>query len=97
MVFDNSVLDKIGGFAPYRCAIDTDFMRRAEMAGIKIEQLKKAMYYRRSHGKALTKNPKTGMGSDFRKKQWSEMTENRERGIYKIIPETVELRHISWN
>ncbi len=94
MVFDNSVLEKIGGFAPFRCAIDTDFMRRAEMAGIEVQQLKKAMYYRRSHGKALTKNPVTGMRSDFRKKQWAEMTSNRQKGIYKIEPVTVELKEI---
>ena len=94
MTFTHDVIEAVGGFAPYRVAIDTDLMRRAEMAGYKITGVKNAVYYRRSHPKALTKDKKTGMKSPYRKKVWAEMTANRKRGIIKIKPQLVELKYV---
>jgi GT2 family glycosyltransferase len=91
MTFDHNVLQAVGGFQPYRCAIDTDFMRRAEMAGFRIHVIDKPLYLRRSHPKALTKRKETGMGSAYRKTVWNEMTAQRKKGVIKIKPVVVPL------
>ena len=95
MTFTHEVLEAVGGFPPYRCAGDTDLMRRAEMAGFTIHQMTgEALYYRRGHDKCLTKAISTRIGSDYRKKSWLKMTRDRERGIIKIKPEVVELGEV---
>src|SRR4030042_290706 len=64
MAFKHEVLDAVGGFRNYKCAADTDFLRRAEMAGYKILELKEPLNLRRSHPLALTKRTDTGMKSE---------------------------------
>lgn len=91
MSFKHEIIEAVGGFRNYRCAADTDFMRRVEMAGYTITKIPEGLYYRRAHARALTKRADTGMGSPYRKKVWAEMTEMRQRGIIKIKPATVEL------
>jgi len=91
MTFDHTVLQAVGGFQPYHCAIDTDLMRRAEMAGFRIHVIDKPLYLRRSHPKALTKRKETGMGSTYRKQVWNEMTAQRKKGVIKIKPVVVPL------
>jgi glycosyltransferase involved in cell wall biosynthesis len=92
MTFTRRVIETIGGFQLYRCAIDTDFLRRVEMAGFRIHELKEALYYRRSHPKALTRTVGTGMKSAYRKRVWAEMTMMRKNGIIKIKPILVKLK-----
>lgn len=84
MAFINPVLEAVGGFKPYQCAADTDFLKRVEMAGYKIHEIKEPLYLRRGHANALTKRADTGMGSPYRKQIWAEMTAQRERGEIKI-------------
>jgi len=91
MTFTHSLLEKLGGFQPYRCAGDTDFMHRAEMAGHNIGQISKGLYYRRRHPESLTRKGETCIGSEYRKRSWSEMCEMRNKGIIKIVPEIVRL------
>ena len=91
MTFTDEVLKAVGGFVAVRCAADTDFLRRIEMAGFSITKINEGLYYRRSHPGALTKKADTGMGSPYRKKVWSEMCAAREKGIFKIDPVTVKL------
>ena len=94
MTIPHSIIEAVGGFRHYRCAIDTDLMDRAKMAGFEIYPIKEGLYYRRAHAKALTRAPKTGMGSDYRKKSWAAMTAKRTRGIIKIDPVVVGLREV---
>jgi glycosyltransferase involved in cell wall biosynthesis len=89
--FDQYALDKVGGFQPYRCAGDTDFMRRLNMAGIDIHQVWEPFYFRRHHNKSVTKSGQTAFGGEYRKKVWHEMCEQRKQGIIKIKPEIVQL------
>ena len=91
MTFDNNVLQAVGGFQPFRCAIDTDLMRRAEMAGFRIHVIDKPLYLRRSHPKALTKAKDTKIGSAYRKTVWNEMCNQRKKGVVKIKPVVVPL------
>ncbi len=91
MVFKSEILQKVGGYKNYKCAADTDFLRRIEMAGYIIHKIKEPLYLRRSHPNALTKRKDTGMGSEYRKKVWEIMTAERKAGIIKINPVIVKL------
>jgi len=94
MTIPHRVIEYLGGFAHYRCAIDTDLMDRAKMAGFKIFPIKEGLYYRRAHAKSLTRAPKTGMRSDYRKQSWAAMTAVRKLGVIKIKPALVALCEI---
>lgn len=95
MVFSQSVINSLGGFAPCRVAGDTDFIERAKMAGIKIHQIPEALYYRRKHENSLTLSKTTGMRTEYRKKAWREMSERRQKGESYYTPEKVELKKIT--
>ena len=94
MVFTHAVIEAIGGFPPYRCAGDTDFMERAKMAGFKICEIQEALYQRRLHDNNLTRSGLTIYGGEYRKKAWQKMTEDREFGIIKIDPTVTPLKVI---
>lgn len=89
--FDQYALDQVGGFKSYRCACDTDFMRRLNMAGIDIHQVREPFYYRRNHNNSLTRSGDTIFGGEYRKKAWAEMCEQRKEGVIKVEPEIVKL------
>lgn len=91
LTFTHSALEKIGGFRSFRCACDSDFMRRLELSGVKIYKIKEPLYYRRIHSGSLTQKSDTGYRSDYRRRVWREMTEDRERGKLIIKPETVPI------
>ena len=92
MSFTHEVLEKLGGYYRWRCAGDTDFMERAKLAGYKITEIKKPLYARRRHPESLTKGGLTRMGSPYRKKAWSNMTAEREKGVIKIKPTVIKLK-----
>ena len=91
MSFTHPVLEAVGGYYRHRCAGDTDLMQRIRLAGFEIYEIKKAIYLRRRHDKALTRSGLTRYGGTYRKAVWSEMCEARERGIVKIKPTIVPL------
>ena len=95
MAFTHEVLERLGGYYRYRCAGDTDFMKRMEMAGFLISEVYgPAFYLRRRHNKSLTKSGPTRYGSEYRKKSWAQMCKFRDQGIIKIKPTTVELERM---
>lgn len=66
------VYDKVGGYRPWRCAADSDFMFR--MIGLfKEKVLDTSLYYRRIHKDSLTQSAETGFRSDIRKKYASQL------------------------
>jgi len=91
ITFTKKALDAVGGFQPFRCAADTDFMMRLEMAGFKIYKINDPLYYRRCHRNQLTQKTETGWNSPYRRKSWALMSLSRGKGIIKINPETVKL------
>ena len=91
ITFTKKALDMVGGFRSFRCAADTDFMYRLEMAGIKIQKITDPLYYRRCHPRQLTRKSDTAFGSLYRRKSWAQMTIDRGKGIIKIDPEIVKL------
>jgi glycosyltransferase involved in cell wall biosynthesis len=91
ITFTRRALEAVGGFKSYRCAADSDFMNRLEMAGYKIDKINAPLYYRRLHNKSLTKSPQTSYNSEYRKRAWSYMTVDRNNGVIQIIPEIHKL------
>jgi glycosyltransferase involved in cell wall biosynthesis len=91
ITFTKKALDAVGGFQPFRCAGDTDFMMRLEMAGFKIYKIQDPLYYRRCHPKQLTQKTETGIGSYYRRRSWAQMCIDRGKGIVKINPEITKL------
>jgi len=91
ITFSHYALEQVGGFYGVRCAADTDFMLRLEMAGIKIHEINEPLYYRRRHNESLTKKADTGMGSPYRKQAWNELCNKRAKGIVKIQPTVIKL------
>lgn len=91
MTFTHKALEAVGGFYRWRVAGDTDLMRRFEMAGFKIFNIREPLYYRRRHSESLTKKADTGMGSPYRKQAWQAMCAEREKGIIKIKPTIIKL------
>ena len=96
ITFTHGVLERVGGFYGVRCAADTDFMYRCNMAGFSIHEISEPLYYRRRHPNALTKKSDTGIGSPYRKKVWRDMCEKREQGIIKIKPTVIPLKKINF-
>jgi len=93
ITFTHKALESVGGFNPYRCGCDTDFMCRLESAGINIGMLNTPLYYRRKHERALTKSPIFGMASTYRRDVWLLMSDQRAAGIIKVSPKTVNMTH----
>lgn len=91
ITFSNKVLEAVGGFVGVRCAADSDFIDRVKNSGFDILEINEPLYLRRRHKNSLTKSSKTGIGSAYRKKVWSEMTALRNHGVIKIVPTVTEL------
>ena len=96
ITFSHKIFESLGGFYGVRCAADTDFMYRIKMAGFEIHEITEPLYYRRRHAGSLTKKSDTGIGSQYRKKVWSDMTAKREQGIIKINPTVIPLKKINF-
>lgn len=65
-VIRREVWQELGGFRPWRCGADTDFLARVRRAGFRIEVLADFLYLRRTHPDSLTANPRTGFKSPRR-------------------------------
>lgn len=63
-------LKPLGGFAPWVCAADADFLRRAEVAGIRVKLQRRPSYYYRIHGDQLSRSIGTGLKSQMRAYYW---------------------------
>jgi glycosyltransferase involved in cell wall biosynthesis len=58
---------EIGGFMPWRCAADTEFIKRLERAKInKVTPKDRILMHRRVHENQITQKPDTGFGSVMR-------------------------------
>ena len=57
---------RLGGFMPWVCAADTEFLQRLDTAGIPKIFLNEVLMHRRVHDKQITTKPDTGFGSTLR-------------------------------
>ena len=62
-----SVYTKYGGFMPWKCAADTEFLTRLKNEDVLVTTFSLVLFYYRMHEKSLTKNKETSMQSDLRK------------------------------
>ena len=60
------ILDKIGGFQPWMCGADTEFMKRCVRNGTRDVEIQDYLFYRRIHGNSLTINAATNHRSKVR-------------------------------
>jgi len=95
-----ATLEKLGGFAEYRCHCDRDLSRRASQLGIDIrgmrhnQKLQLALFTKGMTPHSLTHNSKYGCGSKYRRRVRAKLTADREAGQLKITPKITEL--IRW-
>lgn len=64
--FKKSTMKLAGGYRNWKCAADSEFIKRISNR-VKIYQLKKRLFYRRNHSNNLTNKIETGAKSDLRK------------------------------
>jgi glycosyltransferase involved in cell wall biosynthesis len=74
--FSKTVLAKLGGFAPWSCAADSDFLRRAEGKNIPAFVCPQVSYLYRQHDVQLSKKAGTALKSEIRAGYWR-MTDRR--------------------
>lgn len=72
------ILDRIGGFQPWICGADTEFMKRCSMNGIRETRLEIPLFYRRIHPKSLTQNGPTNHRSRIRIEKQRFIKTNRD-------------------
>jgi hypothetical protein len=75
------VLDKIGGFQPWMCGADTEFMKRCQINRFNDIRLPNFLFYRRIHGNSLTQNSTTNHRSKVRENARRYISTNRDWSI----------------
>lgn len=65
LCFKKSVVKKIGGFKPWICGADTDFLKRAKNV-CSVKNIIEVLFYYRNHQGSLTQDPMTGKDSLIR-------------------------------
>ncbi len=70
---------QLGGFAPWVCAADADFLCRAEVLGIPIQSPENVTYFHRLHDAQLSRSRHTGK-SEIRARYWACTQQRMARG-----------------
>lgn len=89
MVYTREVVEKIGGYQPFRVGADKDFIRRARSAGFSGSNPTGYHFYKRQHETALTRAKETNMKSAFRRECEQQM---RNHTGHYVDPVVVELQ-----
>lgn len=72
MLLKKSLLRRAGGWQPWRCSADTEFMKRVT-GHSKVYEIKAPLFLRRIHPESLTQNKDTGTGSEIRKTYYKQI------------------------
>lgn len=86
LILSKAALGRLGGFAPWVCAADTDFLRRAEQAAVMMFCAPKVQYLNRRHPGQLTRQGATGMDSELRRYYWRLMERRLAQGRVQEVP-----------
>jgi hypothetical protein len=81
-----SLLNRLGGFQPWWCHADTEFIRRATWSRASRRIVKDYLYLRRVHPDSLTQSSMTGYGSPLREHYSQQIAEARQRYARGITP-----------
>ncbi len=97
-VAKRAVWQRLGGFRPWPCTADSEFVIRAEAAGFHTVVLEEFLYLRRTHAKSLTTDPATNYQSDTRARMRDLTLAYREEYLsglrsVEVIPE-IEPEHV---
>jgi len=74
------IFDILGGYLPWVCAADTEFLWRAERY-VPIKKLEDVLFLRRIHYDSLTRNPATGLKSLLRSSYREQMDKEKAKGF----------------
>lgn len=77
LAFKKSVIEKIGGFKPWVCGADTDFLNRAKNV-CSVKNIIEVLFYYRNHEESLTHDPRTGKDSQIRQGYIKQMSKSFE-------------------
>jgi hypothetical protein len=97
---NRAVWDRLGSFRAWWCHADSEFLRRAEWAGIKKSVIPKYLYLRRMHSQSLTQSKETGYISNWRKHYAQQITAAVKRYSGGASPERVHpavARHLGYS
>lgn len=73
----------LGGFQPWRCNGDTDFLIRMRFLGYREHGIEEVLYLRRIHSDSLTQSETTGYDSELRKEIQATMRRDRDERTTK--------------
>jgi hypothetical protein len=83
----SGVWRRLGGFQPWRCHGDTEFIRRALWAGVARKVVPAHLYLRRTHPGSLTQSDETGYASRIRSHYAQQIRDAHERYARGVSPE----------
>lgn len=76
---------EMGGFQPWRCAADTEFLKRLSYARVKYRCIAdKILMHRRVHKNQITVKSDTGFGSQLRAEYMQQIKKNQKNRLAKI-------------
>ena len=78
------IVKQIGGYKAWRCAADSDLLRRLEKMGEWVYRLPKVLYKRYRMPNSLTVTEETNMRSELRKKLHKQIVSDLENNIISI-------------
>ena len=90
MAYTKDAFEKVGGYKPWRCAADTDFLRRLRHLRVNREIINEALYDRRIHSDSLTQRGETRHGSPLRMKYVKELAKSFQK-IKTVVNDYEEL------
>jgi hypothetical protein len=71
------VWDTLGGFKPWKCFADSDFLTRSKIAGYNMAEVRRHLYIRRVHARSLTVRKETNYNSSIRLRYRKEMEKDK--------------------
>lgn len=74
-----SVIGLLGGFRPWLCHADTEFLTRARLLGIPFSVFPEHLYLRRVHGGSLTNSPLSAYRSQLRQEYAGHVAATKQR------------------
>jgi len=86
--------ERTGGFQPWLCGADTEFLERCQKNYISIGSIDDYLFYRRKHNNCLTIHPDTKMNGDLRNKYTDIIYENRKKDMVPLHIETQKTKII---
>ena len=78
-IYDSSVFKKLGMYRAWKCGADTEFWKRSTMFGLRLQTIRKPLFYYRRHSQCLTINSATAAGSKDREFAISEIERLKDR------------------